>query len=194
MEFHQRMQANYKTDDNNIFHYPSVTIVRPWLYWRTTKNWTLLWSPISYHGFTTLKNSTGETDTYTELRSTIGIQKNFLLKKITNRNRAWYEFRFIDVWRRDAYHFATRLRIQNTFIVPVLKLSSNNMLSYQLTNEFFWAVQSGYTGFDHNRLYNALQWRVGKQEISLGYQWSVHKSGNTFYDRNQLFVNTSFEL
>ena len=193
LELHHRPQANYNTEENNIFRYPSVTIIRPWLYWRTKKKWIFWYSPLSYHGFTTIKNSAGETDNYTELRSTLGIQKNFLLKKITNRNRAWYEFRFIDVGS-NTLQFATRIRMQNAVIVPILKLSGNNQLSYQLTNEFFWAVQSSYTGFDHNRLYNSLQWRIGKQEINLGYQWSVHKMEPTFQDRRQIFLNTSFEL
>jgi hypothetical protein len=193
LELHHRTQANYITDDNNIFLHPLVTIVRPWLYWRTKKNWTLSYSPLSYHGFTTIKNSLGETDTYTELRSTLGIQRNFTLKGVANRNRAWYEFRFMDVGS-DAFRFATRLRIQNAIIAPIVKLSDHNQLSYQLTNEFFWAVQSGYTGFDHNRLYNSLQWRTGKQEMSLGFQWSVHKMESSFQNRRQVFLNTSFEL
>jgi hypothetical protein len=193
LEFHQRMQANFRTDDNNIFHYPSVTLLRPWLYWKLNKNWIFWYSPLSYHGFTTIKNTAGVTDTYTELRTTLGIQRNYLLGKATNRNRAWYEFRFIDVGG-DAYRFATRLRIQNTFIIPLWKPSAKTQLAYQLSNEFLWAVQSGYVGFDHNRFYNALQWRVGKQEINLGYQWSLHKSGTDLYDRSQLFLNSSFEL
>ena len=192
-EFHQRMQANYKTDDKNIFHYPSLTLIRPWLYWKLNKNWTLSYSPLSYHGYTTLKNTAGETDTYSELRTTLGLQRNYLLGKLINRNRAWYEFRFIDIGG-DSYRFATRLRIQNALIAPLWKPSAHQQLGYQLSNEFFWAVQSGYVGFDHNRLYNALQWRAGKQEINLGYQWSLHKNVTDLYNRGQLFINTSFEL
>ena len=193
LEMHQRMQANYKTDDKNIFHYPAVTLVRPWLYWKLNKKWTLSYSPLSYHGYTNVISSAGETKKYTELRTTVGLQKNVTIGSALTRHRAWYELRFIDV-SSDAYQFATRLRIQNAFIVPLWKLSGERQLGYQLSNEFFWALQSGYVGFDHNRLYNALQWRVGKQEINLGYQWSLHKGGTPLYSRRQVFLNTSFEL
>ncbi len=193
LEMHQRMQANYKTDGKNIFHYPAVTLVRPWLYWKLNKKWTLSYSPVSYHRFTTIKNVIGETDHYAELRSTLGIQQNAKLASIINRNRAWYEFRFIDIGGT-AYRFATRLRIQNAFIVPLWKFSDHQQLGYQLSNEFFWALQADYVGFDHNRFYNALQWKINKQEFNIGYQWSLHKNGTILYNRRQLFINTSFEL
>ncbi len=193
VEMHQRMQSNYKSGDKNMFGYPLISLVRPWLYWKLHKNWTLSYSPLSYHRFTTLTNITGETDHYTELRSTLGIQQNIKLAALTNRNRAWYELRFIDVGGT-AYQFATRIRIQNALIVPLWKFSPHQQLGYQVSNEFFWALQSGYVGFDHNRLYNALQWKINKQELNIGYQWSLHKNGSVLYDRRQLFINTSFEL
>lgn len=193
LEFHQRTQANYKTDDKDILRYPLLTIIRPWLYWKLPKSWTFTYSPLSYHGYTTIKSAVGETDTYTELRTTLGIQRNYTFKTVTNRNRAWYEFRFIDI-AGDAYRFATRLRIQNAFVVPLWKLSSKGQLGYLLSNEFFWSLETSYIGFDHNRLYNALQWRIKNQEVNLGYQWSLHKSNTDLYNRRQLFINTSFEF
>lgn len=193
IELHQRTQSNYLANDKNIFSSPLVTIIRPWLYWRIKSKWILSYSPLSYHGFTTLLNQQGDRDTYTELRTTFGIQRNFKLGTVINRNRAWYEFRFIDIGS-DAFSFGTRLRTQNTFIIPLLALSKKNHLGYQLANEFFIAQRSSSIGFDHNRLFNALQWKKGKQEINLGYQWSLHKSGSSLYDRGQLFLNTNFEL
>lgn len=193
LEFHQRMQSNYLAADNNIFSYPLLTIIRPWLYWRTPKNWTWAYSPLSYHGYTKLVNAQGKRDTYTELRTTVGLQRGFTFGAITNRNRAWYEFRFIDIGS-NAFTFGTRLRIQNVFIIPLFKLSKNNQLGYQLSNEVFIAQQRSSVAFDHNRFYNALQWRAGKQEINLGYQWSLHKSGATYYDRRQLFLNMNLDL
>jgi hypothetical protein len=193
LELHQRMQSNYWIDDKNPFEHPMLSIVRPWLYWKRNKNWTLSYSPLSYHGYTNVTSSAGETKKYTELRTTVGLQKNLAIGSALTRHRAWYELRFIDI-SSDAYQFATRLRIQNAFIVPLWKLPGERQLGYQLSNEFFWALQSGYAGFDHNRLYNALQWRVGKQEINLGYQWSLHKGGTPLYSRRQVFLNTSFEL
>lgn len=193
VELHQRTQSNYLADEKNIFSYPLLTIIRPWLYWRTNKKWVLAYSPLSYHGYTILLNQQGDRDTYTELRTTLGIQRNLTGRRIVNRNRAWYEFRFSDI-NGNNYRFSTRLRIQNTVMVPLLTLSKNDQLGYQLANEFFVAQRSSSVTFDHNRFYNALQWKTGKQEINLGYQWSLHKSGATTYDRRQLFLNTNFEL
>jgi hypothetical protein len=193
LELHQRMQSNYWTADKNPFEYPMLSIVRPWLYWKGKRNWTLSYSPLSYHGYTNVTGSSGQTKNYTEIRTTIGLQKNLTIGPTLSRHRAWYELRFIDV-SGEAFQFATRLRIQHAFIVPLWKPSAKSQWGYQLSNEFFWALQEGYIGFDHNRLYNALQWRVGKQEINLGYQWSLHKNGSDFYSRRQLFINTSFDL
>ena len=193
LELHQRTQSNYWTEDQNLFRYPMLSIIRPWLYWKINKSWIASYSPISYHGYTTIKNQSGESDSYTELRTTLGIQRNFKLGSLLNRNRAWYEFRFIDIGS-DAFSFSTRLRVQNILILPLWKPSEKQQVGYQLANEIFFAQQSSSVSFDHNRLYNALQWKIGKQEINLGYQWSLHKSGATTYDRRQLFFNTNFEL
>lgn len=193
LELHQRMQSNYWTKEKNPFEHPMLSIARPWLYWKLKKEWTLSYSPLSYHGYTVLHNSAGETKDYIEIRTTVGLQKNHKLGSTLSRHRAWYELRFIDI-KGDAYQFATRFRIQNAFIIPLWKPTAKSQLGYQLSNEFFLAAQTGYVGFDHNRLYNALQLRAGKQEFNLGYQWSLHKNGTQLYNRRQVFLNTSFEL
>ncbi|MEY4587051.1 MAG: hypothetical protein RIT05_1469 [Bacteroidota bacterium] len=193
LELHHRRQANYWTTDKNLLDESMLTIVRPWIYFRLPSKWVLSSSPISYHGTREILNAQGQTKDFLELRSTYGIQRTFQLKKLISRNRAWYELRFSNI-NQPNYFFHTRLRIQNTWLVPLFSITKKTKLNYNFTNEFFISQRKELVQFDHNRFFNGLQVKWGPQEISLGYQWSRHNSNPRAISRNQLFLNTSFDL
>jgi len=109
------------------------------------------------------------------------------------RNRAWYELRFTNV-NQATYFFQTRVRIQNTWLLPLATINKQTRLNYNFTNEFFISQRRELIQFDHNRLFNGLQLKWGPQEISVGYQWSSHNVNPFSISRHQLFVNASFDL
>jgi Protein of unknown function (DUF2490) len=193
LELHHRRQSNYWSDQKNIFEESMLTIIRPWLYRKIGKDWILATSPLSFHAYRDILNQSGNTRDYIELRSTYGIQRNFKLKSITNRNRAWYEFRFTDI-RGAKTIFQTRLRIQNTFLFPIKKINAHSMISFNLTNEFFISQRKTLIAFDHNRFFNGIQLKKKNYEINLGYQLSRHNSNSAPYSRHQVFLNTSIDL
>lgn len=193
LELHHRRQSNYWTSEKNILDESMLTIVRPWIYFKLPSKWTLCASPLSYHGYRDILNAQGDTKDFLELRSTYGIQRTFPIKHLLSRNRAWYELRFSNV-NQSNYFFQTRLRIQNTWLVPLLSLNQHTKLNYNFTNEFFISQHEKLVQFDHNRLFNGLQVKWGPQEISLGYQWSRHNVNPHAISRNQLFLNASFDL
>lgn len=193
LELHHRRQSNYWVTEKNIFDEPMLTIIRPWLYRKIGKGWMLSTSPLSFHAYRDILNQSGITRNYIELRSTYGIQRNLKLKGITNRNRAWYEFRFSDISRPNII-FQTRLRIQNTFLLPIKKIRTNFSINYNVTNEFFINQRKEIIAFDHNRFFNGLQLKKQNYEINLGYQWSRHNSSSSPYSRHQVFLNTSIDL
>lgn len=193
LELHHRRQSNFLNEEKNIFDIPMLNIVRPWVYYRGLKNYVLAVSPLSFHDYHDISNSYGHLRNYLEIRSTYGVQRNFNLKNIVNRNRAWYELRFTDVNSRHRI-FQTRLRIQNTFLLPIWKGASRTKLNYNLTNEFFVNQRRNLINFDHNRLFNGIQLKKSNYEINLGYQWSRHNASSHPYSRHQLFLNTSFDL
>lgn len=156
LELHHRRQSNFWKAEKNIFEESMLTIVRPWLYRKIGKGWTLSTSPLSFHAYRDILNQSGTTRDYVELRSTYGIQRNLKLKSVTNRNRAWFEFRFTDV-NGPITTFQSRLRIQNTFLLPIKKISTDFSINYNVTNEFFINQRKEIIAFDHNRFFNGLQ-------------------------------------
>jgi len=172
LELHHRRQANYWTTDKNLLDESMLTIVRPWIYFRLPSKWVISSSPLC---------------------STYGIQRTFQLNKLISRNRAWYELRFSNI-NQPNYFFHTRLRIQNTWLIPLFSITKKTKLNYNFTNEFFISQRKELIQFDHNRFFNGLQVKWGPQEISLGYQWSRHNINPLAISRHQLFLNTSFDL
>jgi len=71
---------------------------------------------------------------------------------------------------------------------------AHSSINYNLTNEFFVNQRKEIIAFDHNRFFNGLQLKKHNYEINFGYQWSRHNANPTPYTRNQLFLNTSFDL
>jgi len=193
IELHHRRQSNFLNEEKNILDKPMLTIVRPWFYYRGLKKFTIVVSPLSFHDYHEITSSSGYIRNYLEIRSTYGIQRNLTLGKFVNRNRIWYELRFTDVNSRNRV-FQTRLRIQNTFLLPIWKSDSKTKLNYNFTNEFFVGQKKDLINFDHNRLFNGLQLKKAGYEINLGYQWSRHNATPHSYSRHQLFLNTSFDL
>jgi hypothetical protein len=193
LELHHRRQANYWTSDKNMLEESMLTIVRPWIYLKLPSKWILSTSPLSYHGSREILNTQGQTKDFLELRSSYGIQRTFPVKNLTSRNRVWYELRFTNV-NQATYFFHTRLRIQNTWLLPLATINKQTRLNYNFTNEFFISQRKELIQFDHNRLFNGLQLKWGPQEISLGYQWSRHNINPSAISRHQLFLNTSFDL
>lgn len=193
LELQHRRQSNYWTENRNIFEQSMVTFVRPWIYYKAGKGWVLVSSPLSFYAFRDILNKSGNTKDYIELRSTYGVQRNVKLKNILNRNRAWAELRFTDI-NGPSTIFQVRLRIQNTFLFPLKKLNAHTDLNYNLSNEFFINKRKELIAFDHNRFFNGLQIKKQKYEINLGYQWSRHNANPSPYSRNQLFLNSSFDL
>jgi hypothetical protein len=193
LELHHRRQSNFLNEETNLLDKPMLNIVRPWFYYRGLKKYVLAVSPISFHDYHEIADLNGHLRNYLEIRSTYGVQRNFNIKNVTNRNRIWYELRFIDV---NSNHrvFQTRLRIQNALLFPLWAITGNTKLNYNLTNEFFVSQKKEMINFDHNRLFNGLQLKKGKAEINLGYQWSRHNATPSAYSRHQLFLNTSFDL
>lgn len=193
LELHHRRQSNFLNDEKDILDKPMLTIVRPWFYYRGLKNYVLAVSPLSFHDYNEVANNLGHLKNHLEVRSTYAIQRNLALGKIANRNRIWYELRFTDV-NSQTRVFQTRLRIQNSFLLPILALGNQTKLNYNVTNEFFVAQKKDLINFDHNRFFNGLQLKKASYEINLGYQWSRHNASPHAYSRHQLFLNTSFDL
>jgi hypothetical protein len=193
LELHHRRQANFLTEDKNLLHKPSLNIIRPWFYYRGFKKYVVAVSPISFHNYHEIADRNGNLTNFLEIRSTYGVQRNFNIKNVTNRNRIWYELRFTDVNSANRI-FQTRLRIQNSLLFPLWKITGNTKLNYNFTNEFFVNQKKELINFDHNRFFNGLQVKKGGAEINFGYQWSRHNANPTAYSRHQFFLNTSFDL
>lgn len=193
LELHHRRQSNFLKEETNLLDKPMLNIVRPWFYYRGLKKYVLTISPISFHDYNEIADLNGNLKNFLEIRSTYGIQRNFNIKNVTNRNRIWYELRFTDVNSANRI-FQTRLRIQNALLFPLWTITGNAKLNYNFTNEFFINQKKELVNFDHNRFFNGVQLKKRGAEINFGYQWSRHHANPRAYSRHQLFLNTSFDL
>lgn len=187
IELHHRRQANFQSQDKNIFHYPLGNYARAWIQYKLPGEWLLIVSPIGYFSNEDILNSKGELKQTDEVRVSPGIIKSFTIGKVKNKNRFLYDARFAE-FSRPGYFFQSRFRLQSSFTIPVLMLKKENQVSCFISGEVLVKKEKKAAGFDQNRLYNAVQWKNHSCDIDLGYQWIVQKGAGSVFYRNQLFI------
>lgn len=193
LDLHHRRQANYRTDDKNIFRYNLGNYGRILIYYKLPKNWTIVLSPIGYYGNEDILNAAGELRQTNELRISPGVMKSYDIGKIKNRNRFLYDIRFAEFDK--ATHFMqSRLHLQDNFTFPLHSFKENKSLNYFVSNEIFVKKHKTDIDFDQNRLYNALQWKFNRSDISMGYQWVLQKGTETIFHRNQLYISLNLTI
>jgi Protein of unknown function (DUF2490) len=129
-----RRQADYKSGDKNIFHYPMATSIRAWLYYSLKNQWQIILSPIAYFKNDDILNSNVEIRQTKELRQMAGTSKSVEFNRIKNKNRFLIEVRFIDFDNNTSYT-QFRYRLQNSFIIPLHKKEKATGINYHLSNE-----------------------------------------------------------
>jgi Protein of unknown function (DUF2490) len=193
MDIQYRRQADYKSGDKNIFHYPMATSIRAWLYYSLKNQWQIILSPIAYFKNDDILNSNGEIRQTKELRQMAGTSKSVEFTRIKNKNRFLIEVRFIDFDNNNSYT-QFRYRLQNSFIIPLHKKEKATGINYFFSNEILIKNQKQQTNFDQNRVYNALQWKLMHADIDLGYQWVVQRNTTTTFHRNQFYVMLNLSI
>ena len=193
LELQHRRQSNYWNHEKNILDESMQTMIRPWIYWKDSKKFTYLISPLSFHQYREIINKKGDTRDYLELRSTYGLQKNFTLNETSLKNRVLFELRLTDI-KSNQLFFQTRLRIQQAFLLPIFKIKKQITFFYNCTNELFIVQRHQLIYFDQNRFFNGLQAKKGNIEINIGYQWSQHNGNPLPYSRRQVLFNTNIDL
>jgi hypothetical protein len=88
----------------------------------------------------------------------------------------------------------SRFHLQDNFSIPLHSFRENNSLNYYISNEIFIKKHKADIGFDQNRLYNALQWKFYRSDISMGYQWALQKGTASLFHRNQLYVSLNLVI
>lgn len=187
LDVQHRRQANFKTADHNIFHHTMANYVRGWVYYQLPRQWTLVLSPIGYFDNEDILNTAGELKQTNELRISPGIIKSFQWGQVKNKNRFLYDIRFAE-FDKTSHFTQSRFRLQNNLLFPLFSLKKNQQFSYLLSNEVLIKKQKQVTTFDQDRLYNAVQWKHGPHDISLGYQWVVQKGTSNIFHRHQLYL------
>jgi len=187
LDLQHRRQANFNQADKNIFHYTLANYGRIWLYYQLPWNWSLVVSPIGYFNNEDILNAAGTLKQTNELRISPGIVKVFDLGTVKNKNRFLYDIRFAEF--DQVTHFTqSRFRLQNSFTIPLYSFKKQNQLSYIFSNEILIKKEKKLTGFDQNRVYNAVQWKLHRSDINLGYQWVVQKGTASTFHRHQLYL------
>lgn len=193
MDVQYRRQADYKSGDKNIFHYPMATSIRAWVYYSLKNQWQIILSPIAYFKNDEILNNNGEIKQTNEIRQMAGTSKSVDLNRIKNKNRFLIEVRYIDFDNNKSYT-QFRYRLQNSFTIPLHKKEKTTGINYFLSNEVLIKNQKHQTSFDQNRIYNALQWKFMHADIDLGYQWVVQRNTNNTLHRNQLFLMLNLNI
>lgn len=191
IDMHHRRQANYQSGDKNIFRYQLGNYARLMLFYQLPEKWTIFVSPLGYFANEDILNRDGELKLTNELRTSLSIIKAFDIGHIKNRNRFQYDIRFPE-FDKVSHYVQTRFRLHNSFTIPLHNFSEKSSLNYFISNEIFIKKQKADIGFDQNRIYNALQWKLSRSDINLGYQWVLQKGTNSRFHRNQLYL--SFNL
>lgn len=184
VDFHHRRQANFNTDDKNIFHYPLGTYARAWITYKLQKGWTVILSPVGYFHNEDILNRAGELKQTNELRISPGLIKELKLGRAKFKNRLLYDARFAD-YNTPFYFFQSRFRLQNNLFIPFI---NNSGLGYLFSNEIILKNEKGSSSFDQNRVYNAIQYKISNQEVNAGYQWVLQKGNSRLFHRNQFFI------
>lgn len=193
LDLQQRRQANYKTSDRNIFHYPLSSFARAWIYYQLPKDWTILLSPIGYFDNEDILNTKGELKQTNELRITPGVMKTLVTGKCRIRNRLLYDIRFAD-FDQPGHYLQSRLHWLEGLLVPFLTTGKNSRLQYQFYDELFIKKQRAVIAFEQNRVYNGLQWKYNSSTVDLGYQWVVQKGTSSVFHRSQLYLAFNLQL
>jgi hypothetical protein len=192
-DIQHRRQANYQIKEKNLFHYDLNNSIRGWVYYKIKNDWMLLLSPIAYFTNNDVKNTEGELKFSHELRSNLGISKNIMIVKIINKNRFLYEIRDIqfDSPEKTIQH---RYRFQNYFIVPILKINTQNTINYTVFNELFFRTQNEISRFDQNRLYNAIQLKEKHWDVNLGHQYTYQNISSGNINKHHLMFSININL
>lgn len=192
VDFLHRRQANFYSGEKNMFHLKLLNSIRPWAYYQLKKNWQLVLSPASFFIFDDIKNSNGDLKKKKEIRVAAGISKSYSLGKIRNKNRFIAEERFIN-FNNDQSYKQLRFRFLTSFSYPFSK-KSNQGLSYQIADELIIKSLNNDIGFDQNRLYNSIHWKLKQTDIELGYQLTHVQGDNSSTHNNQLIVALNFTI
>lgn len=193
LDIQHRRQANYKKGDGNILHYPLSSFARAWIYYQLPKGWTLLLSPIGYFDNEDILNANGQLKQTNELRITPGVSNSLIWGSFKIRSRLLYDVRFAD-FDRPGHYMQSRLHWQESLLVPLCYTGKKSQLFYQLYNELFIKKQRSVTGFEQNRIYNGLQWKVSASAIDLGYQWVVQRGSSSNFKRSQVYLAFNIQL
>lgn len=188
-DFQYRTQSNYHLHQANLFQYSLTYSARGWIYYKLPKSVTLIYSPIAYFKNITLTDSTGNWASTSELRMAAGITKSFSTAILNSRNRLLYETRFFKL-----SNIQHRYRLQNVLIIPIVEIKDTSRINTFLSNEIFFATQSGVTGFDQDRIVAAVQYKSKKLEVTAGFQFTIQGTGNERIYRNQVLAAISFDI
>ncbi len=188
-----RRQADYLKHDKNIFQHTLTNSIRLWAFYKLKQNWTIVASPIAYFNNKNINNTTGNFIHSNELRSMIGISKNFRFGNFFNINRLLYEVDFI---KAEATNIPTRqrYRLLNNFILPIRNLKRGHSINYNFYNEIFLKTQARVSSFDQNHFYNGIQWQARRSDLNIGYQYTYQKGINGYIHKNQLLFSLNFAM
>lgn len=193
LDIQQRRQANYKTADHNIFHYPLSSFARVWVYYQLPKEWTILLSPVGYFDNEDILNVKGELRQTNELRITPGVMNSLVTGKMKIRSRLLYDIRFAD-FDQPGHYLQSRLHWQEGLLIPVCNTGKQSRLLYQVYDELFIKKQRSVIAFEQNRIYNGLQWKYKSSSADLGYQWVVQKGTASIFHRSQVYLALNLQL
>jgi hypothetical protein len=193
LDIQHRRQANYKTGDGNILHYPLSSFARAWIYYQLAKGWTLLLSPVGYFDNEDILNVNGELKQTNELRITPGVSNSLVTGPLKIRSRLLYDIRFAD-FDKPGHYMQSRLHWQESLLIPLCYTGKNSRLLWQVYDELFIKRQRTITGFEQNRIYNGLQWKVSTSTVDLGYQWVVQRGSSSNFKRSQVYLAFNIQL
>jgi hypothetical protein len=188
----QHRRQNGVEGDYNLLRYGMTNSVRLWIYHKISNDYTIVLSPVTLFQNRAIKNSSDEIQKSNEVRTMAGLIKGFTIGKSAGKSRVLYELTFIDVEHSKITRH--RYRLQNSLLLPLIKLNSHAVLNYSVANEILIKTVGSETRFDQNRFYNAIQWKGKQQDISIGHQWTLQSESGTIHNKNQLVVSINTYL
>ncbi|WP_207493781.1 DUF2490 domain-containing protein [Aridibaculum aurantiacum] len=163
---------------------------RLWLHYKPDSSTTIIVSPVAYfqnHSFSINAETATKVD---DVRSMAGIAKNWRIGNAATTHRVLYEITVTGA-NVSAPSVRHRYRLQNSFVLPLVKKGTGTVTSYQVSNEVLFRTLNGSSGFDQNRLYNGIRLKNKHHELNAGYQLSIQKGLQV---RNQFLIYLTINI
>ncbi len=187
-----RQQANYLTNDKNLYRLPLMRGSRFWVFYNLKNNYAVVGSVLLAKTFS-LQNEKADLLNATETQVDIGLLNKVKVHNLENRNRLLFERRDIHPSNKSRI-LQYRYRLQNNVEIALKTFSASSKINFILQNELFFKTQQSSTSFDQNRTGFILQWRCSHYGYQAGFQKGFQNLNNHSISKNQLLLTLNYSI